>query len=348
MKKVFMMLAGAILLACSMHAQAQVVAQDEAALVYYSPQTAISLELTYTIESYERGLYAQYAESMIGISDVIKQNKTTYILNDARIGTSTTTDYTRAHKVVADAGFPLLLNINEKGLLVGYNVTPADKPGPKPGPRHPMGPKDEPEGPMALPEEVLTATTPLAQAHAAAKLIYHIRETRMYLLSGEVEHAPADGKAMQLVLEELDKQERALTALFVGKKTVRKETKRITIMPDKEEELLFFSEENGFTDGENVDADTIRVSMVAHKQQLAAVQEDNKKKKAPQLTSLVYNLPGSCAVQVEYKGNVMAQRTIAVAQFGVDVPFAKDLFTGATLPVIVFSEKTGNIISISK
>ena len=62
----------------------------------------------------------------------------------------------------------------------------------------------------------------------------------------------------------------------------------------------------------------------------------------------MYNLPGSATLDVMIKGNVLASRTFPVAQLGVDVPLAKDLFSGKELPIIVFSEKTGNIISISK
>ena len=346
MKKVFLLLLGAIMSVGAIHAQ--IVEQDEAAVVYYSPKTAIRLDFTYTVETYEKGIYAQYAESMLGISDVIKENKTIYILNDVRIGTSTFVDYDRAHKVVAGC-IPMLLTINEKGLLAGYNLAPNDKSAHKHAPHKSMGPKaDKAPEQTPLPEEVLSATTPFAQAQAAAKQIFHLRETRMYLLNGEVEHAPADGKAMELVLAELDKQEQALIALFTGRKNTCQKHEHFTVMPEKNEELFFFSEENGFTDSENVDADTIRVSLNAVHQQLTVPQETNKKKKAPELTQLVYNLPGSCAVEVHYQGHSLAQRTISIAQFGVDVPLAKDLFTGSALPVIIFSEKTGNIISISK
>ena len=85
MKKVFLLLIGASLMVSA--ASAQIVSQDESALVYYSPQTAISLDFSYTVESYERGIYAQYAESLLGISDVVKQNKTTYCLNKTSITT---------------------------------------------------------------------------------------------------------------------------------------------------------------------------------------------------------------------------------------------------------------------
>jgi hypothetical protein len=72
------------------------------------------------------------------------------------------------------------------------------------------------------------------------------------------------------------------------------------------------------------------------------------KKHAPQLSQLTYNLPGNACIQVNYKNRSLTERTVPVAQLGADVPLSKDLFSGNDLPVIVFSEKTGNIVSISK
>lgn len=332
----------------AMHAQ--VVDQGEAALVYYSPKTLVSLDFAYTMETQEMGIYAQYAESMLGATEVIKENKTTYSLTHVQIGTRTLTDYERPHKVTADAGIPLLLTINERGLLAGYNLPPFEKkPAPfRPDTCHKPGAKNR-VSVAPYPEEVLTAANPLAQAHAVAKQIFHLRETRMYLLNGEVEHAPADGRAMQLVLAELDKQERTLTELFVGKKCTRTEHKRVEMLPEEQEELFFFSTDNGFTDAENIDADTIRANVVLHPQEFKPVVEDKKKKaKAPEVSPIVYNLPGSGDVKVVFDGRTLGSRTIPVAQIGVDVPLAKSVFSGAELPVIIFNEKTGNILSISK
>jgi hypothetical protein len=352
MKKVFLMLLGAMMV-CA--AQAQIVAQDEAAVVYYSPKTSIGLDFTYTVETYERGIYAQYAEAMLGIDDVVKQNKTSYRLDDARINTSTSVDYERAHKITADAGFPMLLTINEKGLLVGYNYTPDNKPAPRPAPHHPQEPKPA-DVPMPLPEEVLTATTPQAQAFAAAKQIFHIRETRMYLLSGEVEHAPADGKAMELVLKELDKQERQLVSLFIGKVEKKNLHKHISHTPEGEnskrwDEVLYFSEDNGFTGADNVDADRIRINVEFHHQAAMKSPMESKGKKdknAVEPSPIVYNLPGNADVEVYYKNELVRSRVVPVAQFGIDVPLPKDLFTDKELPKITFSEKTGKVIAITR
>ena len=116
---------------------AQVVARDESALVYYSPKTDVVLNFNYTVERQEAGIYAQYAESMLGVKEWVKETRTTHRLNDVRITTHTSTDYNRPHKVSANAGIPMLLNINAKGLLVGYNV-PLDKSEKKAFPKHPQ------------------------------------------------------------------------------------------------------------------------------------------------------------------------------------------------------------------
>lgn len=331
---------------CAVHAQ--VVEKDEAALVYYTPKTVVSVDFTYTVETQERGIYADYAEAMLGISEVITETQTICTIKEARIGTLTETDYSRPHKIVAEPGFPMLISINEKGLLTGYNVPPVQKSAPakKPAAAPEKGFKAVPVTKAApFTEDVLKASTPLAQAHAVAQQIFHLRETRMYLLNGEVEHAPADGQAMKQVLDELANQERHLTQLFTGKKSLRTEHKTVRMYPEAKQQILYFSKENGFTDADNVEADAIVLNATLQVQKLAV---SSSKKKNAALSQLVYNLPGSATLDVMIKGNVLASRTFPVAQLGVDVPLAKDLFSGKELPIIVFSEKTGNIISISK
>lgn len=351
MKKLTCLLIGAVMM-CAAHAQ--IVEQGEPAFVYYSPKTMIALDFTYTVETYEPGIFAEYAEDMIGVTDAVKENKSVYTLNNVRIRTATETDYSRPHKVPAESDFINLLTLNENNLLVGYNLPRdeqhQDKKHHSNSTKEGVKSRISRTNPAPYPEEMLKAATPLAQANAVAKQIFHLREMRIYLLSGEVEHAPADGAAVDRILQEIDKQEQSLTALFVGSKSTRTEHKHLKCDPKGEAQTLYFSEENGFTDAENIDAETISVSFVLHPQVYAtpAPVEKGKKKTAPQLSSIVYNLPGNGDISVTYKGNELAKRTVPIAQIGIDVPLEKSLFTGAELPVIVFSEKTGNIVSISK
>ena len=332
--------------------QAQIVEDGEAALVYYSPKTAINVEFTYTVETYERGMYSAFAEAMLGAEDIVIADKKVYTLQEAHIGTTTKADLSRPHKVSAEAGIPLLLTINEKGILKGYNLPlessqPAHQPQ-KSNSKADNQSKSLPVNIAPYPEEVLMAATRLAQAKAIAKQIFHLRETRMYLLNGEVEHAPADGQAMKQVLAELDKQERELTELFVGKRSIKTEHKIVRFEPEEKDRYWFFSAEKGFLEVGLHHADTIRVHMSLHPQARQLPGDSKKKKKGVELSPIVYNLPGSGDIEVSVKGRTLAQRTIPIAQIGIDVPLAKDLFTAEQLPVIVFNEKTGNVVSISK
>lgn len=348
MKKLFVLLLGAMAV-CTCYAQ--VLREGESALVYYSPKTTLSLDFTYTVEKQERGIYAEYAEGMLGVTDVIKETSTVYALKDVHIGTSTSTDYNRPHKIGIESGIPMLFHINDKGLLMSYNTEPEAK---KASPNKletssRQGTKSRINSTRVAPypEEAMKASSPRAQAFEIAKQIYHIREARLYLLTGEVDHAPADSKAMELVLAELDKQERALTELFTGKKTRKTDHKVVRIEPTNEGHLLFFSEENGFTDGDNIDADTIQVQMVCQDQYPRPLGH-KEKRKGGKPSQVVYNIPGYCDVNVNYKGHCLSGRTVPVAQLGMDVALPLSLFTGKELPKIVFSEKTGNVVTLVK
>lgn len=355
MKRFFLLLAGAMTLCW---VSAQTLPKGQSALVYYTPKNIVVLDFEYSVETREVGTYAKFAEELLGISDVVKENATKYVLEQVNIARRTEVDLSRPHTIIAENGVPTqLISINDKGLLVGYNCPGATdtKNSEKPSERSKWERKSAGRLNSApIPEEVLEAKGLKAQAEALAKQIFRIRETRMYLLSGEVDHAPADGTAMKCVLAELDAQEHELTALFVGKKSVRKEHKEVTFCPIRDAgniyaDTLFFSAENGFTYAENIDADAIYVRA---KYQRPTVAEPTlskaDKKKVAEVSPIVYNTPGHANISVIYKGKELGQRSMPIAQLGADVPLAKELFTGSQLPVIVFSDKTGNIVSISK
>ena len=357
MKKTFWLLVAAM--AITICVNAQTIQEGEMAIVYYSPKTNVVLDFSYEEEIQTKGIYADWASKLLGINEVVKENKTTYTLQGVRIRTRTEADTSRPHKVVAEANVPIqLLTLNEKNILVGYNLPATGLP--KPRETHKSSTRDAvlsrvtQQEPAPYTEEVLEAKSISAAAQAVAKQILRIRESRMYLLSGEVEHAPADGTAMKIVLDELAKQEKQLTELFTGRKECLRKHHIVSYQPMAENgktfhKKLYFSTENGFTEAENAEAEDIGITIQHTRPQKKAAGSDTKgKKKGGEPSQLVYNLPGEGQVSVRYRGETMAERTLPLAQFGIDVPLARELFTGKTLPVIRFNEKTGNIISISK
>ena len=159
-------------------------------------QSTVQLRLVYEREDYERGELYQYSERYLGTKDVITENGTTYTLRSVEIVNRDTTARPRRSQP---------------------RYTPKDRSTTRLVP---------------LSEEALMATNVAKKAESVAKQIYRIREARLALLSGEAEHGPADGKGLQIALNGLNKQEEALTALFVGTTTRTVQTTMVTYTMD--------------------------------------------------------------------------------------------------------------------
>ncbi|MCQ2346479.1 MAG: DUF4831 family protein [Paludibacteraceae bacterium] len=327
-------------------AQAQLVEENELAVVYYMPKTQVLLDINYMEETYEPGPFYMFAEEFLGASDFIEEAQKTYTLTSADINTRTIPDYDRAFKVTADdKGIMQLLTLTNKGILWGFNTIPEQTQHPSHKDKH-SAEKPAKSKLMPLFEEQIHATTLRETAQGVAKQIYRIRETRLYLLSGEIENAPSDQKAMSLMLNKLDEQEAQLTELFIGTHKSKKMVKHITLMPAETERinLLYFSKDKGIVN--DTTATPIVLDINTYKQTLSKAVDS--KKKGPQPSQIYYNLPGSCSLRMTYDGQTLADNTLSIAQFGVAIPLAQSLFTQDQLPKIVFNPYSGNIESISK
>lgn len=340
-----------VCIVCTMFAQAQtssLVQENELAIVYYMPLTQIAITIEYDETDMQPGVFYQYAERFLGSKDVITESQTLYQITNITIGTRTIADTQRAYKVVAQRGVESqLLALTDDGILYGYNVPPQM---PVPYPYHPMLAREvvTPQS-MPLLEEQMLANSTAKMAEGAAKQIYHLRETRLNLLSGDVEHAPADGQAMQLVMSELDQREQQLTALFVGNKMIQHHSKTIYYTPreDTRDEIVCrFSRYAGVVAADDLSGEPVSLTIIGQKQVPTPAGEGKKNSKSLP-SQIYYNLPGSASVKVGY-GAIKSEDTFPVAQYGVAIPLALDMFTATQVPHIYFNTKTGNISSIQK
>ena len=128
-------------------------------------------------------------------------------------------------------------------------------------------------------------------AEGVAKQIYHIRESRINWLTGEVDHMPADGKSLEMILKQLDRQEKQLTSLFLGKETRKTLHKTICIDPkEMTDEVVFrFSEIQGIVDADDLSGEPFYMTAVVTK----STYNTEKTKKKTAESPIFYNLPGS-------------------------------------------------------
>ena len=349
MKKIFLSI---MLVAMSQMGMAQVVQENEAAVVYYMPKNELVITLQYDIVNEEPGIFYQYAGRYLGAEDVIKESKTSYVLTSIENELVTTADTERAYKIDASLGIKeQMIALSADGRLLGYNVGEEAKGNEAKGESLEVkGERLEVKGTdklMPLLEEQFMASSTAKMAEGAAKMIYRIREARLNLLAGEVEHVPADGEAMKQVLAEMERQEQALVELFTGKTTVSHASHSLIYTPMQSvesETLCRFSVHSGVVAADDLSGEPIYISLEATKQSLSTAVEISSK--APLLSQLYYNLPGEAKVNMTYKGKQMACSTYQIAQFGVAIPVAKQWFTSKQIPVIHINPETGNILSI--
>ena len=339
MRKVFLFLGLCLLPFIS--GKAQSVREGELAVVYYTPQTQIVIDIDYESVILHRGIYADFAKKYLGTAEVVKDDDMWYRITNISTHTQTVADHSRMHKV--DSNLPLTLT--DDGILEAYNGVDSRKS--RVESQEPRVESNEPRVEskvLPLLEEHIVGKTLAEQAQGAAKLIYRIRENRLYLISGEVDKMPADGRAMELAINKLDEMEQQLVELFVGRIEVEKHRKTIVYTPVATEktDLAYFSEQHGFTNAAN--GDPIVMNINARRQIKGNPNSD--KKKAPIPSQISYNLPGTANYKVSYLNELSDEADIQVAQFGVDVPLAQDLFEGKQQPHIYFNTQTGNIESI--
>ena len=347
---------------------AQNLRENEAVVVYYMPKTEFAIQMQYTVTTQTPGVFYQYAKRYLGAEQIITKASTQYSLDGIQISATTSADIDRAYQVPATKGWQTqLLSLTEDGRLLGYNIE-ANLPEPPVqvvnSSKHTVTSTDvlplleeqfiaqdhilswSNSGDVVL-DPFMGSGTTAKMAEGAAKQIYRIREMRLNLLAGEVEHVPADGMAMQLVLDELNKREAELISLFVGTTTISSGLHTIHYTPQrsaKQEILCRFSQHTGVVDSNDLSGTPIYITLNTTK---PTVEESEvPSSKTPLLSPIYYNLPAHTKIMVEYNGQHMCKASFPVAQFGVAVPLSIDLFSSKPTPSIHINPTTGNIQSI--
>ena len=338
-----------LLLALSVCAFAQTLSTTDAVLVYYMPKTILAFDVTYTQTTRTQGPFYQYAERYLGTKDIVMEDESVYELNNITLNTKTVADPDRAYTFTPSGSQKANIILDKKGLLVAFNAEQQeektrDNVYNSEQPKAPRGKKNG-AGLAPLSEEALFASSKAKMAEAAAKQIYRIREARTNLISGEVEHMPADSKMLSLMLDKLEEQEAELVALFVGETKSRKHHKIIYLTPEQDEQgkvLLRFSRFAGPVAADDLSGEPLMLNMTVSKKEL---QPSEEKPKA--VSDIRYNIPGEVSVQVmDSKGKTLIDKAVPVAQFGVSVALPQDLIRRQ--PHILFNTRTGAILSITE
>ena len=208
------------------------------------------------------------------------------------------------------------------------------------------------DGRKYMTEEILTAGSTAKMAEFTAKEIYNIRESKNLILRGQADTMPKDGASLKLIMDNLEKQEKALVQMFTGIKTREDKLFTAVILPEgdtTEKVVMRFSQKLGVLSSDNLAGEPmyIKIENINPTQTSAADSEDGKKKKAPK--GIIYNIPAKANVSITFKGKTLFEdNNMMFAQFGNTELLVNDLFNKKVNTRVIFDTVTGGIQKIDK
>ena len=203
---------------------------------------------------------------------------------------------------------------------------------------------------QVMSEEMIQSQSIAKRAEIAAGILFSLRQSRTEIISGQAENMPPDGKALQLVLDRIDAQERALTAMFLGTIQTSTQVRTFSFVPNVEDDgetiIARLSATDGIVNADNLAGAPIALTCEVVEKGELPKNEKGEVKRYPK-GGVAYRIPGKARVTVDYDGHQFAALTFDAAQFGVVFGIDPTLFTDKKAPSFaVFNPVTGGIAQI--
>lgn len=312
---------------------------------YMLPKTRLNVEVTAMKISYTPGEYAQFAERYLHTGSVPQTNGCVWKVVEMNVSQEGVPDTTKAFTVkMKDKTVAPMAQLSESGILLAVNTTAEEQTAPKSLPKatnHKMDAR------QYLTEDILASNSVSKRAELTAQEILDIRESKNAIKRGQVESMPKDGASLKIVLDELDRQELALTQLFVGYADTMwvKQTYAFVPEEDIDRDIFFrFSKKLGFVDADDLAGDPYYLTVKNSHTVVVPTDEAVEKRK---ITGLVYNMPSMASVKIETMNAVVYDKELPFAQMGTIDMLSPTLFNKGANTKLVLNAATGGIMQIS-
>ncbi len=337
-------------------------AQSEG-ITYMLPKNRIVVTVTAVKSSYTPGKYCKYAEQYLRLSDISAEPSITWELSTVSAQCTAIPDPAKMYFIrVMDKSSAPRVQLTKEGVLWAINdqvepTTPAVAPLPVAPARKKLNPQDY------FTEDIIRAASSSATARLIAEEIMQIREKRNDLTRGELDNMPKDGASMQLMLQQLNEQEEALTGLFRGE--TEQETKQFTFTIDPAGEadntvLFRFSRKLGVITADDLSGSPVYYSLKSQHTVPAkkpATEEERKRvekaekeaqkramKGEPFLQEgVVYNVPERVDFTLYTPQKPLIKQEYKIAQMGNTDVLIYDLFNKKNTFHVTFNPEDGSI-----
>ncbi|WP_052081818.1 DUF4831 family protein [Porphyromonas macacae] len=317
-------------------------------IIYNLPKTQIIVEAIVDREIYTPGILSDYALKYLNQRVKLEPSES-YRLSGLRVRSAGIPDKEHQYVIEFRPGTVApYVTLTTAGIINGINSkakpqeeAPIEGLGKRSGTR-----KQQP----SLPQEYNMAGSVSKQAEIAAQYLFHVRESSINIVTGDVDQMPKDGQAMKIVMDRLKQEELATLALFTGDTIRERSVYRVTIDPAApiQNRIIFrFSEQLGALDADNLAGAPVRLdlSIIDKAPELSPKEQE---KYLRNLKGIVYNMPGIGLVKIDYEGKTLFKGQVYVTQWGTKQCLAPKMFKDRndSSPSILFDINTGGIVSI--
>ena len=331
-------------------------------VTYMLPQTEIKIEAEATRQHYEPGQFSKYAERYLRLRDVKQGAETSWTLDEVKVNIVGVPDPSNIYFVeMKDRTTAPLMELTADGIVRSINLPfTGDKKAEQPQAKQQ---EDEtlPDPRTFLTEEILMTNSTAKMAELVAREIYSIRESKNALLRGEAENLPKDGAQLQIMLDNLNKQEKAMVQMFEGKITTETHhfTKRVTPEEMSNHVAFRFSKKLGFVEADDLAGEPVELSIV-NKQLIPEQPAEPEGKSSRSIISILtngnksaiegvaYNVPGKADVKLTYQHKDIINTELSLTQFGIQEYLAPQLFNRNTVTQVLFDVNTGALLKIDR
>lgn len=323
---------------------------NEYGLTYSLPATVLNITVETEHTATTPGEFYNYARRHLAINDAVTAPSSTVKVKSVTVTTSGVADNSNRWMVQFKNGAPLYMLLTDDGTPLTLNTEQ-------------LAADDAPELPVAvarrptiletdaahqaMTQDMIRSSSTSKRAELAAQRIFELRDMRSDLLSGQLDNPPADGQAMQLMLDNIANQEAALTAMFSGTTSSWTEVKTITLRPDTTDidnmVIARISPVDGIIDADNLAGAPLSLSLTVTERGTLPVTERGEEKRFPK-GGVAYTIPGTAHLSISFEGREIASTDVTLAQLGVTFGIDPALFTDKKAPArLIFDPATGAI-----
>ena len=347
---------------------------DDDGMFYYLPRNVIKLEFTVEQTDYYIGPYAEFASKMLGLTDIVKEQRTEFSIKDVDIQISNEADPNAMYCVVDERGKEPMqsLLVDDDGIILAYgfdsipsdvkvarntfkysDLTETDKPVvtfveildkdfESADDEEEKDDEDEEGNGENTKKKSSTKVSKEDKAKAVVEKIAKLKNTYFELVSGSQE--VSYGEAIKYMAESVKNIENEYVSLFKGKvvKSIYKKTYYITPESNQAGSSVTIAKLSG-TDG-LVDANGKGDAVKIHFENINTlnIAQLKETKRTSFDNKLFYRIPAKSNVKITLGNVVLAEKKLNISQFGKIRPI------GIKNNKVLFNPNTGQIISILK